>query len=97
MNPNERGQGVGIRYLSGPILVPMDGTEVSEGILPWVARIAGQADARLILLTAVDPDGIEYPPVGPTGPAGLGHVQEPGRGELADPRPRTPCRPWSNG
>ena len=65
MNPNERGQGVGIRYLSGPILVPMDGTEVSEGILPWVARIAGQADARLILLTAVDPDGIEYPPVGP--------------------------------
>ena len=65
MNPNERGQGVGIRCLSGPILVPMDGTEVSEGILPWVARIAGQADARLILLTAVDPDGIEYPPVGP--------------------------------
>ena len=64
MNSGERGQGAGLKYLSGPILVPMDGTEFSEGILPWVARIAGQADARLMLLTAVDPSGNEYPPAG---------------------------------
>ena len=47
MNPNERVQGTGLRFLSGPILVPIDGTEVSEVILPWVSRIAGQADAHL--------------------------------------------------
>ena len=47
--------------------MPIDGTEVSEGILPWVSRIAGQADAHLVLLTAVDPDSIEYPPAGPSG------------------------------
>ena len=41
MNPNERVQGTGLRFLSGPILVPIDGTEVSEVILPWVSRIAG--------------------------------------------------------
>ncbi len=66
MDPNQGGQVAGPGCLSGPILVPMDGTEVSEGILPWVARIAGQADARLILLTAVDPSGIDYPPTGPS-------------------------------
>lgn len=66
MDPNQGGQGAGLGYLAGPILVPMDGTEVSEGILPWVARIAGQASAHLILLTAVDPSGIEYPPAGPS-------------------------------
>ena len=64
MDSNQRGQEAGPGYLAGPILVPMDGTEVSEGILPWVARIAGQANAHLILLTAVDPSGIEYPPAG---------------------------------
>ena len=66
MDPNQTGQRAGIGCLSGPILVPMDETELSQGILPWVARIAGQADARLILLTAVDPGGIEYPPAGPS-------------------------------
>ena len=64
MDPNQTGQRAGIGCLSGPILVPMDGTELSQGILPWVARIAGQANAPLILLTAVDPGGIEYPPAG---------------------------------
>ena len=61
MTMNENSQEAGLRYLSGPILVPLDGTEVSEGILPWVSGIAKKANAPLILLTVVDPHGIEYP------------------------------------
>ena len=61
MTTNENNHESGLGYLSGPILVPLDGTDVAEGILPWVSGIAKKANAPLILLTVVDPDGIEYP------------------------------------
>ena len=47
--------------LSRPILVPLDGTDVSEGILPYVCQIARSASLPLILHGVVDPEAIEYP------------------------------------
>ena len=61
MTMNENSQGTRLKCLSGPILVPLDGTDVAEGILPWVSRIAKKANIPLVLLTVVDPNSIEYP------------------------------------
>ena len=61
MTMNENNHEPGLKYLSGPILVPLDGTEVAKGILPWVSGVAKKANAPLVLLTVVDPQGIEYP------------------------------------
>ena len=43
------------------VLVPLDGTDLAEGILPYVVRIARGAGARITLLTVVDPDMLEVP------------------------------------
>ena len=61
MTMNETSQATALKSLSGPILVPLDGTDVAEGILPWASRIAKVANTPLILLTVADPDGLEYP------------------------------------
>ncbi|MCY3661035.1 MAG: universal stress protein [Caldilineaceae bacterium] len=50
-----------INILSRPILVPMDGSDVANGILPHVLPIAGKANIPLVLLAAVDPDAIDCP------------------------------------
>lgn len=50
-----------VNILSQPILVPLDGSDVAEGILPYVLQIAGKANIPLVLLTVVDPDAIDYP------------------------------------
>ena len=43
------------------VLVPLDGSELAEGILPYVAQIAAGVGARITLITAVDPDMFEIP------------------------------------
>ena len=43
------------------VLVPLDGTDLAEGILPYVVGIARGAGARITLLTVVDPDMLEVP------------------------------------
>ena len=43
------------------VLVPLDGSELAEGILPYVAQIAGGVGARITLITVVDPDMLEIP------------------------------------
>ena len=43
------------------VLVPLDGTDLAEGILPYVVRIARGVGARITLLTVVDPDMLEVP------------------------------------
>ena len=43
------------------VLVPLDGTDLAEGILPYVVRIARGAGAPITLLTVVDPDMLEVP------------------------------------
>ncbi len=43
------------------VLVPLDGTDLAEGILPYVVGIAGGVGARITLLTVVDPDMLEVP------------------------------------
>ena len=48
--------------LSQPILVPLDGTDVAEGILPYVSEVAKKGNMPLLLLGVVDPRGIHYPP-----------------------------------
>lgn len=50
-----------VNILSQPILVPLDGTDIANGILPYVSQIAKRANVPLVLLTAVDPDAIDYP------------------------------------
>ena len=45
----------------GRILVPLDGSEIAEGILPYVTQLAQQLHARVVLHTAVDPDSIYAP------------------------------------
>lgn len=47
--------------LSQPILVPLDGSDVAKGILPYVLQIAGKTNIPLVLLTAVDPEAIDCP------------------------------------
>ena len=43
------------------IVVPLDGTDEAEGILPYVCEIAGKAGIPLLLHSVVDPDAIEFP------------------------------------
>ena len=50
-----------INILSQPILVPLDGSDVAKGILPYVLQIAAKANIPLVLLAAVDPDAIDCP------------------------------------
>ena len=45
------------------ILVPLDGSEVAEGILPFASALARGLDIPLALLTVVDPDNVEVPDV----------------------------------
>ncbi len=42
-------------------LVPLDGTELAEGILPYVTRLARGLHMPLVLLTVIDPDEINVP------------------------------------
>lgn len=51
----------GAGILGHPILVPLDGTDVAEGILPYVCQIARSTDVPLILHGVVDPQAIDYP------------------------------------
>ena len=44
--------------LTRPILVPIDATDVAEGILPYVSQLAKGADVPLLLHGVVDPDTI---------------------------------------
>ncbi len=48
-------------FLTGPILVPLDGSEVADGILPYVSQLAEKGNLSLVLLTAIDPDDLDYP------------------------------------
>lgn len=58
---NEATEGRMTNSLSNPILVPLDGTDVAEGILPYVSQIAIRANTPLVILTVVDFDAIDYP------------------------------------
>ncbi len=40
------------------ILAPLDGSELAEGVLPYVAEIAGRIDAEVVLLTSIQPIGV---------------------------------------
>ena len=48
-------------FLSQPILVPLDGSDVADGIVPYVSQIAKMGNAPLVLLTVVDVDALDYP------------------------------------
>ena len=44
----------------GKILVPLDGTELAEGVLPYVSRLAKGLDIPVALLSVVDTRDIEH-------------------------------------
>ena len=55
---NERDQQAAFeRFLSRPILVPLSGTDVAEGILPCIGELAKKANVPLLLHGVIDPDG----------------------------------------
>lgn len=58
--------------LSRPMLVPLDGTDVAAGILPYVSEVASRAGVPLLLLGIVDPAAIHYPPGAVDRPAEAG-------------------------
>ncbi len=43
------------------LLVPLDGTELAEGILPYVSQLARGFDIPIVLLSVVDPDTVRMP------------------------------------
>ena len=61
MTLNQAIEGPGATFLSRPILVPLDGSDVADGILPYVSQIAKMGNVPLVLLTVVDDDALEYP------------------------------------
>ena len=70
------------------VLVPLDGSEVAEGILPYVSTLAKGLDISLMLLTVLHPDSIEGPvPVRPGD--SLREVERWGAGPLL-PTPGVP-------
>jgi nucleotide-binding universal stress UspA family protein len=42
-------------------LVPLDGSDLAEGILPYVSQLATGLEMTLVLLSVVDPDEVELP------------------------------------
>ena len=43
------------------MLIPLDGTELAEGILPYVSQLARGFDIPIVLLSVVDPDAVRMP------------------------------------
>lgn len=61
MSTNE-GNGEGqTKVLGRPILVPLDGSDVAAGILPYASQVAKSCSVPLVLLTVVDPDAMGRP------------------------------------
>ncbi len=50
-----RGQSAWKPWASGKVLVPLDGSEPSEGILPVLERLAGPRDLTIVLVKVIDP------------------------------------------
>lgn len=42
------------------VLVPLDGTEMADSIVPYVSQIAGGLKSRVLLLSVVDPEELEF-------------------------------------
>ena len=55
---NNEGQ---TKVLGQPILVPLDGSDIAAGILPYASQIAKSCSVPLVLLTVVDPDAMGRP------------------------------------
>jgi nucleotide-binding universal stress UspA family protein len=52
------------------VLVPLDGSELAEGILPYISHLAEGAGASVTLLSVIDPDAIEAPRAAGVAPTG---------------------------
>ena len=46
------------------VLVPLDGSDLAEGVLPYASQLAKSLSIPLVLLSVVDPDGIRRVPGG---------------------------------
>ena len=79
------------------ILVPLDGSEISQGVLPYVSQLARGLNASVILLTILDPDDVPEAARSPEGERDLRrdmYPQQPVAVAEAAPRRdvRTPYR-----
>ena len=61
MGMNDSNQEGQLNILGRPILVPLDGSDVAAGILPYASQVARSCNVPLVLLTVVDSDAIERP------------------------------------
>lgn len=43
------------------VIVPLDGSELAEGILPYITNLAAGLNTSVVLLSVIDPDAIELP------------------------------------
>lgn len=43
------------------VIVPLDGTELAEGILPCISNLAASLETSVVLLSVIDPDAVELP------------------------------------
>lgn len=78
------------------ILVPLDGSRIAEGILPYVTQFAKRLNAGVVLHTAVDPDSIHLPTTYPsqqdTRAENSGASNPPMEGRRVDADPATISR-----
>ena len=49
------------KVLGRPILVPLDGSDIAAGILPYASQVAKSCGVPLLLLTVLDPDSMGRP------------------------------------
>ncbi len=63
-------------------LVPLDGSELAEGILPYVSQLSKGLGMELVLLTVVDPSNVAIPESlsGTGGDAAAGRLEKVGTG-----------------
>lgn len=58
------------------VIVPLDGTELAAGILPYIADMASGLDTSIVLLSAIDPDAVELPErIGGAPRSGAAHLE----------------------
>lgn len=61
------------------VIVPLDGTELAEGILPYITDVAAGLGTSVVLLSVIDPDAIDLPErIGDSRGTGGAHVEAVG-------------------
>lgn len=87
------------------VLIPLDGTETSEGILPYISQIAEGLGIPMLLMSVIDPDAVELPERARSVPSDVHIEAVPGGTGMSTrivptesaPRPETGVHPHETG